>query len=232
MDRLREVLAGTGILILEDAAQAHGARYRGRRCGSLGDAAAFSFYPTKNLGAVGDGGGIVTNSAVWATSARRLANYGATQRYVHEVVGANTRLDPLQAAVLSTKLEHLDRWNVRRRVLADLYLQGLQGIDGLALPAVREWAEPVWHVFQVRAPGCRDALQRHLEANGIGVNIHYPVAVHQQHCYAGRWPAGAFPVSEAFAGSTLSLPLDPTHTEAEIRFVIDAIRTFFLRSDR
>lgn len=232
MDALRAVLADTGIRILEDAAQAHGARYRGRRCGSLGDAAAFSFYPTKNLGAVGDGGGIVTGRADWAQAARRLANYGATERYHHEVVGTNSRLDPVQAAVLSVKLGHLDRWNARRRELADLYLSGLADLDGLELPAVRAWAEPVWHVFPVRAPGRRDALLRHLEASGIGVNIHYPVAVHRQSCYAGRWKDGAFPVAEGLAASLLSLPLDPTHSEAEIRFVIAAVRSFFGEAPR
>ena len=159
MDGLRAALAGRDIFILEDAAQAHGARYKGRRCGALGDAAAFSFYPTKNLGALGDAGGVVTHDRQCADRLRQLANYGSTTKYVHEALGGNSRLDPLQAAVLSVKLERLDRWNERRRALAAHYLEGLEGIEGLELPAVRSWAEPVWHVFAVRAPGRRDALR-------------------------------------------------------------------------
>ena len=232
MDGLRAALDGRDIPILEDAAQAHGARYKGRRCGGLGDAAAFSFYPTKNLGALGDGGGIVTKDASCAAQVRRLANYGSTQKYLHEVVGSNSRLDPIQAAVLSAKLERLEGWNERRRALAAFYLEGLAGIEGLELPAVRAWAEPVWHVFAVRAPGRRDALQSYLEANGVGTNIHYPVPVHLQPCYAGRWRQGEFPVAEALAASLLSLPLDPTHTDGEIAFVIDKVRAFFGRPGR
>jgi len=227
MDGLRAAIGERDILILEDAAQAHGARYKGLPCGGLGDAAAFSFYPTKNLGALGDGGAIVTRDPRCAAEARRFANYGSTTKYVHEVIGANSRLDPLQAAVLSVKLPHLDRWNLRRRTLAALYLEGLAGIEGLDLPAVRSWAEPVWHVFAVRAPGRRDALQAHLEASGVGVNIHYPTPVHLQPCSAGRWRRGEFPVAEALCDSVLSLPLDPHHSESEIRFVIEKVRAFF-----
>jgi dTDP-4-amino-4,6-dideoxygalactose transaminase len=213
--------------IIEDAAQAHGALYKGRRCGALGEAAAFSFYPTKNLGALGDGGGIVFDDPARAFAARRLANYGSTAKYVHEALGTNSRLDPIQAAVLSVKLERLDAWNARRRTLAALYLDGLSDVDGLDLPAVRPWAEPVWHVFAVRAPGRRDALQAWLEAGGVGTNIHYPTPVHLQPCYAGRWRSGQFPVAEALGASLLSLPLDPSHTDSEIRFVIDRVRAFF-----
>ena len=227
MDGLRAALGGRDILILEDAAQAHGARYKGRRCGALGDAAAFSFYPTKNLGALGDAGGVVTGDRQCADRLRRLANYGSTVKYVHEDLGGNSRLDPLQAAVLSVKLERLDRWNDRRRALAALYLDGLAGIAGLELPAVRSWAEPVWHVFAVRAPGRREALRAYLEAHGVGVNIHYPAPMHLQPCYAGRWRRGQFPVAEALSASLLSLPLDAQHTDAEIRFVIDQVRAFF-----
>ena len=227
MDGLREVAKGQNIPILEDAAQAHGARYKGRPCGGLGDAAAFSFYPTKNLGALGDGGGVLTRDPLLAERVRRLANYGSTAKYVHDMVGANSRLDPLQAAVLSVKLGHLDRWNQRRRALAAIYLRELDGIDGLDLPAVRAWADPVWHVFAVRAPGRRDALQAYLENEGVGTNIHYPTPVHLQPCYAGRWRQGAFPIAEAFGVSLLSLPLDPMHTDAEIGFVIDKVRAFF-----
>lgn len=227
MDGLRGVLGNRDVPILEDAAQAHGARYKGRPCGGLGDAAAFSFYPTKNLGALGDGGGVVTGDPLCANRVRRLANYGSAAKYVHEIFGGNSRLDPLHAAVLSVKLERLDAWNQRRRDLAALYLEGLAGIEGLLLPAVRAWAEPVWHVFAVRAPGRRDALQAYLESHGVGTNIHYPTPLHLQPCYAGRWSPGAFPVAEALGASLLSLPLDPLHTDSEIQFVIDKVRVFF-----
>ncbi|HEY2753267.1 DegT/DnrJ/EryC1/StrS family aminotransferase [Phenylobacterium sp.] len=227
MDALRALAAGRDIRILEDACQAHGARYKGRRCGGLGDAAAFSFYPTKNLGALGDGGALVTADAATAEAARMIANYGSREKYRHEVAGRNSRLDPLQAAVLSTKLEHLDTWNARRSQLALRYFLGLANVRGLELPAVRAWAEPVWHVFPVRAPGVRDELIAYLAENGVGTNIHYPTPVHLQPCYVGRWHVGDFPVAEALASSLLSLPLDPTHTDREIDFVIARICEFF-----
>ncbi|MBW8815708.1 MAG: DegT/DnrJ/EryC1/StrS family aminotransferase [Caulobacterales bacterium] len=227
MDALSEAVGGRDIKILEDACQAHGARYKGRRCGGLGDAAAFSFYPTKNLGALGDGGAITTRSPALADDARMLANYGARVKYRHETVGGNSRLDPLQAAVLGVKLEHLDVWNARRGELALRYFLGLAHVRGLELPAVRVWAQPVWHVFAVRAPGVRDALQAFLADKGVGTNIHYPIPVHLQPCYAGRWAAGAFPVAEALGASLLSLPLDPTHSDREIDYVIACVREFF-----
>jgi dTDP-4-amino-4,6-dideoxygalactose transaminase len=227
MDALKAALAGRDIRILEDACQAHGARYKGRRCGALGDAAAFSFYPTKNLGALGDGGGLTTHDPALAEAVRMLGNYGSRVKYEHELVGRNSRLDPLQAAVLDHKLDRLDTWNARRRDLARRYFGGLSGLAGLELPAVRAFAEPVWHVFPVRAPGRRDALADHLAREGVGTNIHYPTPIHLQPCYAGRWAPGDFPVSEAFADSVLSLPLDQTHTEAEVDFVIAKVRAFF-----
>jgi dTDP-4-amino-4,6-dideoxygalactose transaminase len=227
MDALRAIIPERGVRILEDAAQAHGARYKGRPCGALGDAAGFSFYPTKNLGALGDGGAVTTRDPGLAAEIRRLANYGASTKYRHEVLGGNSRLDPLQAAALGVKLERLEAWNQRRRALAAMYLAGLAGVEGLGLPAVRAWAEPVWHVFAVRAPGRRAALQTFLESNGVGTNIHYPTPIHRQPCYDGRWKPGAFPVAEAQANSLLSLPLDPMHTDQEIQFVIDKVRAFF-----
>jgi len=220
MDGLRVAIGDRHIKVLEDAAQAHGARYRGGRCGGLGDAAAFSFYPTKNLGALGDGGALVTNDPASAEAARMIANYGSREKYRHEVAGRNSRLDPLQAAVLAAKLDHLDAWNARRSQLALRYFLGLADLRGLDLPGVRAWAEPVWHVFPVRAPGVRDELQAFLAERGVGTNIHYPTPVHLQPCYAGRWREGDFPVAEALAKSLLSLPLDPTHTDREIDFVV------------
>jgi dTDP-4-amino-4,6-dideoxygalactose transaminase len=156
-----------------------------------------------------------------------LANYGSRDKHSHEVMGRNSRLDPLQAAVLSAKLDHLDGWNARRSQLALRYFNGLADICGLELPGVRAWAEPVWHVFPVRAPGVRDALQAFLAEAGVGTNIHYPTPVHLQPCYRGRWREGDFPVAEAVARSLLSLPLDPTHTDREIDFVIARVRAFF-----
>jgi dTDP-4-amino-4,6-dideoxygalactose transaminase len=229
MDALKTAIAGRDIKILEDAAQAHGARYKGRRCGGLGDAAAFSFYPTKNLGALGDGGGLVTGDTPSADRVRTLANYGSREKYRHELAGRNSRLDPLQAAVLSTRLERLDAGNARRSQLALRYFLGLSDVRGLELPAVRGWAEPVWHVFPVRAPGVRDELQAFLAERGVGTNIHYPTPVHLQPCYAGRWAQGAFPVAEALATSLLSLPLEPLHSDREIDFVVARVREFFAR---
>jgi dTDP-3-amino-3,4,6-trideoxy-alpha-D-glucose transaminase len=223
MDALAAAIGGRDIKVLEDACQAHGARYNSRPCGSLGDAAAFSFYPTKNLGALGDGGALLTGDAATADAVRMLANYGSRQKYRHDVAGRNSRLDPVQAELHA----QLDLWNARRSELALRYLRGLSDVRGLSLPPVRGWAEPVWHVYAVRAPGVRDELARHLAARGVRTNIHYPIPVHLQPCYAGRWSVGDFPAAEAIAGSVLSLPLDPTHSNREIDFVIDAVRAFF-----
>lgn len=229
MDALRAVIGDRDIKILEDACQAHGARYKGGRCGGLGDAAAFSFYPTKNLGALGDGGGLTTADDSMAERARMIANYGSREKYRHELLGRNSRLDPLQAAVLDLKLEHLDGWNARRSALAMRYFAGLADVREVALPAVRPWALPVWHVFPIRVGAARDELKAFLQARGVGTNIHYPVPVHLQPAYEGRWAEGDFPCAEALARSLLSLPLDPTHTDSEIDFVVSAIRTFFGR---
>ena len=227
MDRLSALIAGRDIKLLEDACQAHGARYKNRRCGVLGDAAAFSFYPTKNLGALGDGGGLATRDPATAQHVRMLANYGSREKYRHELLGRNSRLDPVQAAVLDMKLGHLDGWNARRSELALRYFMGLADVRELQLPAVRSWAEPVWHVYPVRALGARDELAAFLAEQGVGTNIHYPVPVHLQPCYAGRWAEGDFPVAEGLAKSLLSLPLDPFHTDAEIDHVIATVRAFF-----
>lgn len=229
IDPLRALADRHGLFLLEDAAQGHGARYKGRPCGSIGDAAAFSFYPTKNLGAFGDAGAVVSNDASLTATVRRLGNYGAENRDEHLMQGLNSRLDPLQAAVLSVRLGHLGEWNARRRVLAERYREGLGNVAGLSLPAVRPWAEPVWHVFSVRvAGGRRDALQRHLEVAGIGSNIHYPRPIHLQPAYRELGlPAGTFPIAERLAVEVLSLPLDAFHRDDEIDRVIDRVRGFF-----
>lgn len=237
MDPLREIARAYGVHLLEDAAHAHGARYRGgangrdRRCGALGDAAAFSFYPTKNLGAIGDGGCITTDNAELATRLRALRNNGLAANYDHPVLGFNSRLDPLQAAILRWKLARLDAWNARRAELAERYANGLAGVAQLSLPVVRSWATSVWHAYPIRVrataqSGVRDALARALLDDGIETNVHYRTPIHLQSCYAGRWQRGDFPVSERRAATMLSLPLDPFHTDDEIDRVIDALRRY------
>jgi len=226
MTRMRDIAAHARVRLLEDAAHAHGARYRDSRCGSLGDAAAFSFYPTKNLGALGDGGCVTTDDSALAATLRSLRACGLTVNYLHRADGRTSRLDAVQAAVLRWKLERLDTWNARRGKLAAAYASGLSGTPGLTLPAVRSWATPVWHAFPVLVhDGRRDELQRALAARGIGTNIHYRVPVHLQPCYADAgWRPGDFPVSERRADAQLSLPLDPFHTDAEIARVVGAVR--------
>jgi dTDP-3-amino-3,4,6-trideoxy-alpha-D-glucose transaminase len=229
MAPLRALADRHGLFLLEDAAQAHGARYRGRVCGSLGDAAAFSFYPTKNLGALGDAGMVVSDDGQLIGKVRRLANYGAEERDHHLVQGVNSRLDPIQASILAKKLPRLDGWNERRRALALRYRAGLENVDGLILPAAPGWALPVWHVFAIRVrDGRRDALRRHLAEAGIGTNLHYPRPIHLQPAYRAEAPArGAFPVAERLAEESLSLPLDPYHADAEIDAIIVCVRKFF-----
>lgn len=209
MDSILAVARRHRLVVVEDAAQAHGARYRGRRAGTWGDLAGFSFYPGKNLGAFGDGGAITTNDADLDRRLRRLRNYGSDRKYHHEVLGLNSRLDPLQAAFLSVKLKHLDEWNLRRKTIAEGYLRRLAGQAGLRLPAVAEGAEPVWHLFPVLAKD-RDGLQARLEAIGVHTQIHYPIPPHLSGAYAhlGRKP-GEFPAAERIAAEELSLPIGP-----------------------
>ena len=206
LDPILAIARKHGLRVLEDAAQAHGARYKGRRIGAHGDAVAWSFYPGKNLGALGDGGAVTTNDPELADRIRVLRNYGSRVKYVNEVKGFNSRLDPIQAAVLRVKLRVLDEWNARRRGIAQRYLEGLAG-SGLVLPQVPEWAEPVWHLFVVRHPE-RDALVKRLNEAGVGTLIHYPVPPHLQAAYAEMgFGVGAFPVAERMAGEVVSLPM-------------------------
>lgn len=222
LDPIKAVAARYGLKVIEDAAQAHGARYHGRRVGGLGDAAGFSFYPGKNLGALGDGGAVVTNDADLAERVRVLRNYGSRVKYHNEVQGFNSRLDELQAALLRVKLPVLDEWNARRRVAAARYLNKLAGRD-LTLPFVPDWAEPVWHLFVVRHPQ-RDELQQRLQQAGIGTMIHYPIPPHLQPAYAELgYGAGAFPISEAIHREVLSLPMGPQLTEAQQQSVVSVL---------
>jgi len=220
MDPIMELARQRGLKVIEDNAQAHGARYKGRRTGSLGHAAGNSFYPGKNLGALGDAGAVTTNDTALADRLRSLRNYGSKKKYYNECKGYNSRLDELQAAFLRVKLKKLDEWNERRRAVAARYRAGFDGTPGLTLPFVPVWAEPVWHLFVVRHPN-RDGLQQGLTDAGIGTLIHYPVPPHLSGAYAdGKWAAGAFPVAEALADTVLSLPMGPHLPEGQADLVV------------
>lgn len=223
MDRINAVATDHGLKVVEDAAQAHGARYKGRRVGSLGDAAGFSFYPGKNLGALGDGGAVTTNDTGLADRIRALRNYGSKVKYHNEQKGFNSRLDELQAALLRVKLKYLDSWNGRREILAERYLSALRN-TGLQLPFVPEWAQPVWHLFVVGSAN-RDQLQQLLAEEGIGTMIHYPVPPHLQPAYAELGlKEGHFPITERIHGTVLSLPMWPQMDDKQIQAVIDALQ--------
>ena len=208
-----------GLFVVEDAAQAHGARYKGQRIGAHGDVVCWSFYPGKNLGALGDGGAVTTNRADLADRIAVLRNYGSRLKYVNEVLGANSRLDPIQAAVLRAKLPHLDSWTDRRRAIAAAYAEGMKD-SGLILPQVPDWADPAWHLYVVRAPD-RDGLQRRLTEAGIGTLIHYPIPPHMQQAYAdlGLAPE-ALPLARDLAAEVLSLPMGPHLSLADAARVI------------
>lgn len=216
MATLREITRRHGLQLIEDAAQAHGAREHGRRVGSLGDAAAFSFYPGKNLGALGDGGAITCDDAALAQRLRRLRNYGALQKYRHDVAGINSRLDEVQAAILRVKLPRLETDNAHRCALAAVYDAELRG-SPLAPWPVRLGSDPVWHLMVVQH-ATRDALAVALGAKGIETGVHYPVACHRQGAYAaGQWPA--LPLAERLAARVLSLPIGPHLSLADARAV-------------
>lgn len=222
MDPINELARANGLRVIEDAAQAHGARYKGRRVGTLGDAAGFSFYPGKNLGAFGDAGAVVTGDADVADRVRVLRNYGSRVKYHNETIGFNSRLDEVQAAALRVKLRVLDRWNERRRAIAARYDDGLRD-SGLRLPVVPAWAEHVWHLFVVRTPQ-RDALQRSLDSAGIGTIIHYPIPPHlQPACASLRIPAGSLPVTETIHREVISLPIGPHLSEAQADLIVNAV---------
>lgn len=223
MDPILTIARKHGLRVLEDAAQAHGARYKGKRIGGHSDAVAWSFYPGKNLGALGDGGAVTTNDPELADRIRVLRNYGSRVKYVNEVRGYNSRLDPIQAAVLRVKLRHLDEWNARRTALAVGYLEGLAD-TGLALPHVPEWADCAWHLFVVRHPQ-RDSLQQRLIEAGIGSLIHYPIPPHKQQAYSeSRFRVDSFPLAARIAEEVLSLPIGPQQTVEQTDAVVAAVR--------
>ncbi len=223
LDALITIARRHELRLVEDAAQAHGARYRGTRVGAHGDAACWSFYPSKNLGAAGDGGAVTTNDKALAERIRMLGNYGSAQRYVNAAKGVNSRLDPVHAAIMDVKLPHLDAWNARRARIAARYLDALQGC-GLVLPHVPDWATPVWHLFVVHTPH-RDALRAALAADGIATQIHYPIPPHRQDAYAELGLGeGSFPIAERLAAETLSLPIGPHMPDEHVERVVAAVR--------
>jgi dTDP-4-amino-4,6-dideoxygalactose transaminase len=225
MDPIMAIARSHGLKVVEDCAQAHGATYKGRRVGTFGDAAGFSFYPGKNLGALGDAGAVVTNDDALAERVRALGNYGSDYKYHHIYKGNNSRLDELQAAFLLAKLPHLDRMNAERRRIADRYISGMHN-PRVELPCVRADCVPVWHIFAVRCD-VRDALEQYLEDCGIGTNKHYPIPMHLQECYRDLgFKRGDFPIAEAISATELSLPMYYGMTEGEIEYVIDAINAF------
>lgn len=222
IDAILAIARKHNIRVLEDGAQAHGARYKGQRIGAHGDAVAWSFYPGKNLGAMGDGGAVTTNDLALTERIRVLRNYGSRVKYVNDIQGYNSRLDPIQAAILRVKLSHLDEWNSRRTRIAQDYLQGLSAI-GLSLPVVPEWADSAWHLFVVQHPQ-RDALQKSLAEAGVNTLIHYPIPPHLQQAYAGLGcKVGDFPIAEKMARQVLSLPIGPQLRIQDVVKVVSAL---------
>jgi dTDP-4-amino-4,6-dideoxygalactose transaminase len=224
LDPLIALAQTHNIFIVEDCAQAHGATYKGRRVGSIGHVASFSFYPTKNLGALGDGGAVVTNDSTLAERARLIRQYGWRERYVSDIEGLNTRLDELQAAVLRVKLRYLDEWNTARRELAMRYSYSI-GRGNVALPCAMEYGEPVYHLYVVQTSQ-RDALAAYLKSRMVGTAIHYPVPIHLQPAYRRLAAPGCFPVAERLAKTVLSLPMYPELSQEEAQRVADAINEF------
>jgi len=234
MDGLALVAAAHDLAVIEDAAQAHGASLvGGRRCGTFGVAAGFSFYPGKNLGAYGDGGLVTTADDALAQKLRALRSWGAAVKYRHDVKGLNSRLDSIQAAVLAVKLERLAGWNRSRARAADWYRERLAGVEGVVLPGLAEWTENhVYHLFVVRVPASeRERLMEELAADGIQTGIHYPVPVHLQPAYADLdLAAGSFPVSERVADELLSLPMFPEITQDQVDWVSERLKRSLARS--
>jgi dTDP-4-amino-4,6-dideoxygalactose transaminase len=224
MDPIMQIADRHGLKVIEDSAQAQGAKYKGRRTGSLGHAAAHSFYPGKNLGAFGEAGAVTTNDPSITEKVRALRNYGSEIKYHNKYKGFNSRLDELQAAFLRVKLRHLDQWNERRRERAKQYLGGLKCCRDLSLPFVPDWAEPVWHQFVIRHPA-REMLQQKLDSACIGYLIHYPIPPHLSEAYVDMgWKPGAFPKAEELAHTVISLPMGPHLTEEDAATVVRQLR--------
>ena len=225
MDPVMAIAKKHGLKIVEDCAQAHGAIYKGKRIGTFGDAAGFSFYPGKNLGALGDAGATITNNKDLAEQIRALGNYGSDYKYHHIYKGCNSRLDELQAAFLAAKLPHLERMNVERRRIAQLYSEGIKN-PKVITPYVMPDCTPVWHIYGVRCNE-RDALEKHLNAKGVGTNKHYPIPMHLQGCYSDLGiKEGSLPIAEEISRTELSIPMYYGMKDDEVQYVIDAINEF------
>ncbi len=226
LDPILALAARHGLVVIEDAAQAIGARYHGKQAATIGTLGCLSFFPAKNLGCFGDGGAVVTHDATLAARCRMIANHGSKQRYVHEIIGVNSRLDTLQAAVLGVKLPHLAGWNEKRRTIARIYDERLAGLP-LTTPFVAPGCEHVYQQYSIRT-GQRDALAKHLGEHGVPTAIHYPRPIHQQAAFKHLTPEAQFPIAEQTAREILSLPMFPELTDAEIDQVTGAVRGFFV----
>lgn len=225
MDPIVGIAKKHNLYVVEDCAQAHGATYKGKKIGSFGVAAGFSFYPGKNLGALGDAGATVTNSKELADKVRALGNYGSDYKYHHIYQGNNSRLDEMQAAFLAAKLPVLDKVNENRRATAKKYLEGIKNKE-VVLPYVPEYANPVWHIFGIRCKR-RKELEEFLNSKGIGTNKHYPIPMHLQECYKDLgFKKGDFPIAEEISETELSIPMYYGMTDEEVQYVIDAINAF------
>jgi dTDP-4-amino-4,6-dideoxygalactose transaminase len=220
LDKVSKVARDFNLWVIEDAAQAHGARFKGQRIGALSTLTTWSFYPGKNLGAFGDAGAVTTNDAALANVIRVMGNYGASKKYEHDVLGLNSRLDPLHAAILDVKLRHLDSWNQRRKEIARKYCAALAGLNGLELPVFSDSSS--WHLFVVRSTR-RDALCTRLEQSGIGFGIHYPTPPHRQKPYRHRYTESELPVTDRLSTQVLSLPIGPHLDDASVEYVIQNV---------
>lgn len=225
LDPIITIAKRHGLTVVEDGAQAHGALYKGRPIGSHGNPVAWSFYPGKNLGAIGDGGAVTTDDPALQDRIRELGNYGSRKKYVHDRIGFNSRLDPVQAAILSIKLTHLENWNKRRRRFAQLYREGLAHLSSLTLPSVAPWANPAWHLFVIRHPR-RNELKQYLDNAGIETLIHYPTPPYQQNAYYNLYKTFHSTITDIQASQILSLPIGPHLSSKQIDYVISRIKKF------
>ena len=224
MDPLLELAKKHDLRIIEDCAQAHGAEYKDRRVGSIGDIATFSFYPGKNLGAYGDGGAITTNSESLATKSRKIANHGRIPKYDHEFEGRNSRLDGLQAAILSVKLRYLDEWTDKRILVANYYLEALEGVEGITLPVRQSWAKQVYHLFVIRSEN-RDAIKECLDAAGVQSGVHYPISLNELRAYTYLGQANDCRFASESASSLMSLPIGDHIKNDDVDYVVDLIKS-------
>ncbi len=225
MDRICEIAEKYHLYLIEDSAQAHGAKYKGKKVGTFGNVSAFSFYPGKNLGALGDAGAVVTNDEALSIKIRALGNYGSIEKYHHIYQGNNSRLDELQAAFLNTKLKYLDKWNQERQRIAGRYLSEIKN-PKIILPQVIEYTEPVWHIFAIRC-SIREKLVDYLNKKGIVTNKHYPIPLHLQKAYSNlHIPEGVYPIAEEISKTELSIPMYYGMSDNQIQYVVDALNEF------